>query len=108
MAARETRVTTDHEFIRDWVERRGGCPAGSTRGRRAGVVRIEYPRAGHGARVALDWDAFFDWFEREGLAFEYGEGRARLIDRARALAEARARPQAKSSRSRGASHRARS
>jgi hypothetical protein len=89
MAARtDAKVTTDHEFIRDWVERRGGAPAASPRTRGA-VVQIEYP--GTSARqplVPIGWDEFFDWFERNELAFQYRNGRAsaKFIARATVMA----------------------
>lgn len=82
MAVRgDAKVTTDHEFIRDWIERRGGSPAALPRA--SGSLRIDFgttrPR-----RTPIGWDEFFDWFERNQLAFQYGDGdvSARLIDRA--------------------------
>jgi hypothetical protein len=86
MAARgDAKVTTDHEFIRDWFERRGGCPAARPRARGGSTVRIEFrDTAGQRAVVPIEWDEFFDWFERNKLAFQYKEDRdsARFIDRA--------------------------
>jgi hypothetical protein len=84
-------VTTDHEFIRDWVERRGGCPASTTRGPR-GKVELCYAAARKrpAALVPLAWDEFFDWFEKHKLAFLYreaprGAGAAKLVERSSVL-----------------------
>jgi hypothetical protein len=99
MAARGgERVTTDHEFIRDWVERRGGCPASASRGRR-GKVEICYSaraRKGPPALLPMGWDEFFDWFEKHKLAFLYreaprGSGAAKLIERSTVLVPVRRR-----------------
>jgi hypothetical protein len=84
------KVTADHEFIRDWVERRGGCPATVKRpGRSAVALNIEYPRRARTPRAlaAISWDEFFDRFEQHKLAFQYDEasrglGSWKLIERA--------------------------
>jgi hypothetical protein len=101
MAARgDAKITTDHEFIRDWVERRGGVPAAARRRRGGTAVQIEY--RGTPARqplVPIAWDEFFDWFERNGLAFQYKDGGPRttgkFIDRASVTAPRRARGRAR-------------
>jgi len=96
MAARgDAKVTTDHEFIRDWVERRGGCPTAARRTRGTPVVQIDY-RGTSGGRtlVPMGWDEFFDWFERNKLAFQYsgrGGSRAKFIDRASVITPRSAR-----------------
>ena len=86
MAARgDAKVTTDHEFIRDWVERRGGTPATTRRARGTSAVQIEYRGVpGRRALVPIGWDEFFDWFEKNKLAFAYEDGRARAKFIARA------------------------
>jgi hypothetical protein len=94
------KVTADHEFIRDWVERRGGCPAAVKRPRRQGAasLKIEYPRQPGAGRMvsSISWDEFFDRFEQHKLAFQYqdtsrGLGSWKLIDRASLMPERRRR-----------------
>lgn len=67
------QVTTDHEAIRAWVEQRGGHPAvvKRTRGRGGpGVLRVDYPGySGEDTLEAIEWDDFFDQFDRQRLAF---------------------------------------
>lgn len=73
----ESLSTTDHDTIRQWAEARGGQPAGvkdTGGGEDPGVIRIDFP--GYGADENLekiDWDEWFDKFERNDLAFVYQE-----------------------------------
>jgi hypothetical protein len=73
--AGESRTTTDHDTIRQWIEQRGGRPAsvrGTERGGEAGVLRVDFPGRGEDdAFEELDWGTFFDKFEQENLAFLY-------------------------------------
>jgi anaerobic selenocysteine-containing dehydrogenase len=73
----EAKVTTDHEEIRRWVEKRGGHPArvkGTERGESAGLLRIDYPGySGEGKLEEITWDEFFEGFEENNLAFLYQE-----------------------------------
>jgi vacuolar-type H+-ATPase subunit H len=75
--AGQSRLTTDHDKIRRWAEERGGEPAtvkGTGSDGKPGVLRIHFP--GHGADeslVEISWDAFFEKFEHEKLAFLYQE-----------------------------------
>lgn len=73
----EAKVTTDHEEIRRWVEKRGGHPArvkGTERGESAGLLRIDYPGySGEGKLEEISWDEFFEGFEENNLAFLYQE-----------------------------------
>jgi hypothetical protein len=74
----ESKVTTDHEEIRRWVEERGGRPAvvKSTRGKgdETGILRIDFPGySGEGSLEPISWEEFFEKFDREGLAFVYQE-----------------------------------
>lgn len=70
-------VTTDHEEIRRWAEKRGGRPArviGATEDDGTGGIRIDFP--GEPAEEALEeisWTEFFERFERKKLAFCYQE-----------------------------------
>lgn len=79
----QATTTTDHDVIRRWVEERGGKPAAvraTHQGGETGILRIDFP--GHGDENSLEtieWDAFFEKFEREKLAFlhqdEIGDGK---------------------------------
>jgi hypothetical protein len=73
----EAKVTTDHEEIRRWVEKRGGHPArvkGTERGESTGLLRIDYPGfSGEGRLEEITWDEFFEGFEENNLAFLYQE-----------------------------------
>lgn len=63
-------TTTDHEEIRDWVEKQGGRPAavaGSGSGSDPGVLRIDFGDEDEGLEQ-LDWDSFFRKFDDERLA----------------------------------------
>jgi hypothetical protein len=63
-------ATTDHQRIRQWVEQRGGHPAvvGSTG--QNGLLRIDFEPADDSLEP-VDWDTFFDTFDRNSLAFLY-------------------------------------
>jgi hypothetical protein len=75
--AGESHRTTDHDTIRRWVEERGGRPArvkGTGSNGDAGLLRVDYPgRGDDDALEEIDWDAFFQAFEENGLAFVYQE-----------------------------------
>jgi hypothetical protein len=70
----EPRITTDHEEIRRWAEARGGRPAcvrGTERGDSC-LLRIDFPGGAGAERLKpLDWDTFFEEFDRQGLVFLY-------------------------------------
>ena len=77
----EAKRTTDHDEIRKWVESRGGQPtsvAGTEkRGEDAGLLRIDFPAgAGNPPLEPIEWDDFFEKFEREKLTFLYQEEKA--------------------------------
>ena len=39
-----------------------------------GILRIDYPGRGDGESLeAISWDEWFEWFDRNGLAFLYQE-----------------------------------
>lgn len=77
MAAAESKVTTNHDEIKTWVEERGGHPArvkGTGDDDSAGVLRIDYPGfAGEGTLERITWEEFFETFEESNLAFLYQE-----------------------------------
>jgi hypothetical protein len=69
--------TTDHETIRRWAEERGGHPAAVSathKGEDVGILRIDFddnePDEG---LEEISWEAFFDKFDEENLAFLYQE-----------------------------------
>jgi hypothetical protein len=73
----QAKTTTDHGEIRRWVEERGGCPARVQSTGRAddpGILRIDYTGgSGQESLERISWDEFFEWFERDSLAFLYQE-----------------------------------
>jgi len=71
----ESKVTIDHQRIKQWVEERDGTPArvkDSNRGNSSGVLRIDYPGyAGEDTLETITWEEFFVGFEENNLAFLY-------------------------------------
>ena len=65
--------TTDHEFIRAWVEERGGWPAcvrGTGSESDVGMIRIDFPGfSGEDSLERIDWDTWFNQFDDNRLAF---------------------------------------
>jgi len=71
------KATIDHEFIKQWVEQRGGKPA-HVKGRGdendPGILRIDFPGfSGEGTLEEISWDQWFEGFEASNLAFLYQE-----------------------------------
>ena len=72
-------TTQDHDFIREWAEKRGGKPAevASTETEGApGILRLEFPgapNANDDALKEISWDDFFQKFDESGLEFLYQE-----------------------------------
>lgn len=77
MAAAESKVTTNHDEIKTWVEARDGHPArvkGTGDDDSAGVLRIDYPGfIGEGTLERITWEEFFETFEESNLALLYQE-----------------------------------
>jgi hypothetical protein len=71
----DAQVTTDHDTIRKWAEKRGGAPAsveGTAKGTsRACCASTSSQRSSRLEPIA--WDEFFDKFDKEELAFLYQE-----------------------------------
>ncbi len=69
------KVTTDHDTIQRWIERRGGKPARvkSTSDREGGgLLRVDFPdRGGEDRLETISWDSFFETFDERKLAFLY-------------------------------------
>jgi hypothetical protein len=70
----ESKKTTDHEQIRRWVEERQGWPAtvkGTGGAQAPGVLRIGFTQGSEGSLEHIAWEAFFEKFEEQRLAFLY-------------------------------------
>jgi hypothetical protein len=72
-----TKVTTDHDEIRKWVEARGGVPAhvkGTGDENDPGLLRIDFPVDGPDSKLEpIDWDEWFRKFDENKLALIYAE-----------------------------------
>ena len=70
---RSAHTTTDHDFIRRWVEERGGTPSRVKRtggGEDPGILRIDFPGySGGDSLEEISWEEWFEKFEENGLAF---------------------------------------
>jgi hypothetical protein len=68
-----SKVTTDHDEIREWVEARGGFPAhvrGTGGKNDLGVLRIDFPGySGEDKLERIDWERWLAAFDENGLAF---------------------------------------
>jgi hypothetical protein len=68
-------TTTNHDEIRNWVEKRSGHPAvvAETRGKDGGgLLRIDFDEPGGDGDERLErigWDEFFRIFDRNDVAF---------------------------------------
>lgn len=67
--------TTDHEFIRQWAEERGGVPSvvkGTGGDGDPGIIRIDFPGySGEGSLEPISWEEWFQKFDENDLAFLY-------------------------------------
>ena len=76
---RSASRTTDHEFIRRWVEERGGSPAcvrGTGGKNDVGMIRIDFPGfSGGDSLQRIDWNEWFKQFDENDLAFLYRDMR---------------------------------
>lgn len=74
-----SNTTQDHDFIREWAEKRGGKPAevaSTEQPDQPGILRLEFPgapNANDDALKEIEWDEFFEKFDRSGLEFLYQE-----------------------------------
>ncbi|HYW11308.1 MAG TPA: hypothetical protein VE871_05105 [Longimicrobium sp.] len=70
---RSGHTTTDHDFIRRWVEERGGKPARVKRtgkGEDPGILRIDFPGfSGEGTLEEIEWEEWLEKFDENELAF---------------------------------------
>jgi hypothetical protein len=63
-------TTVDHDRIKSWAEQRGGHPAFVAETGEDGVLRISFESADDKLQP-VEWDTFFDTFDRKRLAFLY-------------------------------------
>src|SRR3954465_9799243 len=86
--AGKSRVTTDHDEIRKWVEERGGFPATvktTESNGKPGILRIDYEGfSGEDRLEKISWEQFFEAFDENSLAFLYQDDKdsrfSKLID----------------------------
>lgn len=72
--AQSSHTTTDHEEIKQWVEKRKGKPAhvkSTGNGNDEGILRIDFPRNSSDNLEEISWDEFFEKFDKSNLAFLY-------------------------------------
>lgn len=72
--AQSSNTTTDHEEIKQWVEKRKGKPAhvkDSGKKGDEGILRIDFPENGSDRLEEISWDDFFEKFDKSKLAFLY-------------------------------------
>lgn len=77
MSTQGSTVTTDHDKIREWAEKRGGKPAhvkSTGQENDPGLLRIDFPDGAEEALEQISWEEFFRKFEEKKLAFLYEEG----------------------------------
>ena len=78
--ASETRTTTDHDEVRQWVEDHGGKPVrvkGTGSDDDVGLLRIDFPGgAGEDRLEPITWNEWFEKFDENRLAFVYQERKA--------------------------------
>jgi len=69
-----SKITSDHQEIRRWVEERDGQPAhiAGTGDGDIGILRIAFENE-NGGLEPVSWDNFFHKFDKEGLQFLYQE-----------------------------------
>ena len=73
-SSHESQTTTAHDQIKRWVEARGGRPAivKGTEKRGSALLRIDYPGfSGEDTLEPIEWDEFFEIFDKNNLAFLY-------------------------------------
>ena len=71
MSSSET--TTDHDTIREWIEKRGGTPTivkGTEDEEGEGILRVDFAERDEKLEE-IEWEEFFEIFEDRGLAFLY-------------------------------------
>jgi len=69
-----SKITTNHQKIRDWAEERGGVPAivNNAENGEGILLRIDFGEK-DGYLEVITWEEFFEFFEDNNLAFLYME-----------------------------------
>ncbi len=76
-------TTTDHDFIRHWVEERGGRPAkvkGTESGEGGGILRVDFAEPDEKLEK-ISWEEFFDIFEDRQLALLHQDKQGKSTSR---------------------------
>ena len=74
-AMSSSETTTDHDTIREWIEKRGGVPTvvkGTEGEDGEGILRVDFGKRDDKLEE-IPWEEFFQVFEDRGLAFLYQE-----------------------------------
>jgi hypothetical protein len=70
-----SKVTTDHDTIRQWAESRGAKPAcvkGTGSKDDTGMIRLDFPGYSGGESLQqISWEEWFQKFDESDLAFVY-------------------------------------
>ena len=72
--AGESRITKDHDEVRNWTEKRGGRPAVVNTGKtdkKNGIIRFNFPGFQNKNLEDITWDEFFEIFDKNDLALLY-------------------------------------
>lgn len=77
----KSRVTIDHDEIREWAEERGAKPSALKKTEienDPGVIRFSFSQSvarknSEGSLEEIPWEEFFDRFDEKELAFLYQE-----------------------------------
>lgn len=73
----EAETTTDHATIRRWASERDGVPATVTGTGDPGILRFDFPGGvGEDELTHIEWDEWFEKFDRENLALLYQDEKA--------------------------------
>lgn len=71
-------VTTSHDVIKEWAEKRDATPAtvpGTEHDDRIGSLRFDFPGYGGDGLQHVEWNEWFETFDKRGLNFLYQEER---------------------------------
>ncbi len=72
----QSLATRNHDVIRQWAEERKAVPAtvpGTEHGTTLGVLRFDFPGYGGRSLQQVDWDQWFNSFDKRHLVFLYQE-----------------------------------
>lgn len=68
----EATTTIDHDIIRHWIEERDGQPAmveETIEDGKGGILQVRFSDGSQDELQDVEWEAFFEAFERKELAF---------------------------------------